>query len=1221
MITFKNNFYFISLYLIVFWGWVRIADRIFEITKEEFTPSYEGFLSFIHPDDLQRVNEAYQKSVETKAPYDITHRLLLGSGQIKYVRERGVKYYDESDNALLSTGSVQDITQQQELENQIITEHNFISTLIDTANVIIAVIEPDGTMSRINRYGEEFVGYTQKEIASKPYFWTRFLPESIKDKVTDIIKLANQGEVVKSFQNSWISKEGEERVFEWSNQLLRNKRGELQYIFTIGIDITTRVKTLKLLEHQKEEFETIFKTTKDGLAIIDLESNFIKLNDAYVELTGYSHDELLTQSCIALSTPLDQIKAKQAVEQAIANGYVTNFEKSCYRKDGSMVTINMSIALMPDREHLLISTKNITQEKKIRDKLNLLLEEQQVLLSLFNKGEAILFKWNNDEVWSIAYVSQNIYRLLGFSHKEFMQHDIVYANCIHQEDLSRVMQEVQSAVKTNADFFKHEPYRIMTKEGEIRWVLDYTVTQKDAQGNITHFIGYIVDITTQKQNELALIEAKESADRANAAKSEFLANMSHEIRTPLNGIIGLNDMLLETHINKQQQEYLDKMKRSSHALLHIINDILDYSKIEARKLDIVHSEFYLDDLLHNVENLFSFEMSKKGLEFIFTIDPNTPLYLIGDTLRLTQILNNLVGNAVKFTHQGFVHLDICIKEIKEEKVTLYFKIKDSGIGISQAKQKRLFRAFEQGDSSMSKEYRGTGLGLMISKRLVEMMQGAIEMESQEGVGSIFSFTLEFPFKNKKVSFDIDRLQKQRFLIVDDSSVDREYLHNILNFWKIEAEVATSGIEALQKVQKDSFDCLLIDWKMPQMDGLKLIEELKNSHVDAHKILMVTSYDKQELLKRAAARGILVSDILTKPYTPSTLYNALIGKKISMGSPTRAQKTFVLGKPKELLLVEDNETNQLIALDLFKNYGFRVDVAGDGLEAFEKAKTKEYDIIFMDLQMPFMDGFEAAREIRSFNQNVPIVALSAAVMQKDKIKTHEAGMNHHISKPIDKVQLLEVLKEYFELKDSDTQENFVENEKNIPKVASKINSFNMDELNASLGGGEYERLYPLYASFRTSFQKSIDEVEHMDRTSEAFKFYIHKLKGAAATLKIHSIAKLCERIEKDEAIEPKVIQLKENLKEVIDEIEHHISPLLTLQQNSTIAANEAKEYIAKMLDDIEVGTIITTQEFKDFVRLLQPFIDKKSAKALEDDFINNEEERLIEHLDTITKSLL
>lgn len=1164
----------------------------------------DGFLSVVHPDDRTRV--AAMLADYDAAAFDLTHRLLLPDGSVKFVRQRGVTEYGGDGTPLLRTGTLQDMTKEHQLEAAVEKERRLITSIFDHADAVIAVIAPDGTMSRINAYGERFTGHAADRIASEPYYWTRFLPETFRDRVLGLIDSVRRGESARNERHPWIAQSGETRIFEWSYARVGSSDATRDYVFKIGIDITDKTRL-------EQDFEAIFKTSGDGMAILDLQSRFLECNDAYVRMLGFSREALLQKTCIELSVPEDVPRAQAMLATVKTVGYVPSFEKSCIRKDGTVVAINMSLSMMPDGQHLLINAKDVTEQRarqtalaQAKERAESLLREQRTLLSLFDKGDAVLFKWHNDDAWSVDYVSGNVAVLTGFAPEDFRSGDVAYAECIHADDLGRVATERKTAIEQNADYFRHAPYRIITKDGHERWVLDYTVTQKDPQGGIAHFISYIADISDQKQIETALREAKRAADRANAAKSEFLANISHEIRTPLNGIIGLTGTVLSGKLDSIQRDYLEKAQHASRALLHIINDILDYSKIEAGKLELVAAEFELDTLLQSVSDLFSFEIHEKGLEFSFAIDPEVPNHLVGDALRISQVFNNLVGNAVKFTERGQITLQIRQLERDDREIRLQFAVSDTGIGIGPEHRKRLFRAFEQGDSSTTKRYGGTGLGLMITRQLVEMMGGAIHVESTEGEGSTFTFCLTLGYVRDDVT--PSDLRDKKILIVDDNATDRAYLDAMLASWQARTEAAKDGTAALAQLEEEDFDYILLDWKIPEPDGLEVLRRLRTGRNADTIVLMVTGHTRNDLLQSARTQNVPVELVLEKPFTPSTLYNALLNRRLQM-HPQTARPTLRLTRSARALLVEDNDINQLVASLLLGSYGFEVSTAANGLEAVTAAKAHHFDVIFMDLQMPVMDGFESAHSIRLFDEKTPIIALSAAVMPQDRELTKEAGMNDHLAKPIETAAFEAVIARYFDLK-THTAETAPPKQDLVT-----VDGIDAAALQTHLGI-DAPRLHGLYQTFCETYAREAGTLRSLEEA--ALAPMVHKLKGASGNLRIHAVFDRCVALETEGMTPQRVRELVQTLEQICRDVRERMVPLIDVLP--AVDPAEALPRLDSVMGKLENMQYLPKQEVQQLASALRQTIDAKAQHAIMELYGAFDEEALLEQLKLIRKEL-
>jgi len=634
-------------------------------------------------------------------------------------------------------------------------------------------------------------------------------------------------------------------------------------------------------------------------------------------------------------------------------------------------------------------------------------------------------------------------------------------------------------------------------------------------------VSSIIDVTDQKKIQKELAEAKDTAESATLAKSQFLATMSHEIRTPMNAIIGLSHLALKTELNPKQLDYLVKIDRSAISLLGIINDILDFSKIEAGKLNIEKTEFDLEQVFDTVSNLVSQKAQEKGLEFSIRIAKEVPLNLIGDPLRIGQIITNYCSNSVKFTEKGDIVVTAEVEEQSGENIKLRFAVHDTGIGLTPEQQSKMFQSFSQADSSTTRKYGGTGLGLAISRKLAELMGGTTWVESEYGKGSTFYFNGVFQAQKEQKRNEyipaVD-LRGLKVLVCDDNETAREILKEALKTFSFIVSTADSGrnaIELFEREQEHPFDLILMDWMMPGMDGLeasRIILQKKAPKMPS--VILVTAFGREEIAEKAHEVGI--QGFLTKPVSYSTLFDTIMevfGKEVRtkrahVGKGMKYLEEMQKIKGARILLTEDNEINQQVASELIEGAGFIVEIAENGREAVEKVKysgtPSKYDIVFMDLQMPIMDGYTATRTIREMTEfnGLPIVAMTADAMVGIEEKCKESGMQDFVTKPIDPDEVFGTLVKW--IKPSKREIIIQKVEKAEDTVfESELPVFITIDVEDGLRrvGGNKKLFFSLLEKFHSKNQNVVNEIKEAVRENDQEKAVrlAHTVKGVAGNL--------------------------------------------------------------------------------------------------------------------------
>ncbi|GAA4889294.1 response regulator [Ferrimonas pelagia] len=809
------------------------------------------------------------------------------------------------------------------------------------------------------------------------------------------------------------------RIFEENQQYTRHLAEQNRRLDKL---VAKRTKRLRLANERRERDFSLMRSLIDAIpeAIVfkDTSGRYLGCNKAAERMLGHSESEIIGCSSTELDPSPRAVRIAAEDAQLLEDRTPERYQERV-EIDGKLLLLDsLRLPFYNRRGELLglISVwRDITRESEQQEQIKRSEQRYHLAMDAVEDG---LWDWyldSNQLICNPAY-----YTMLGYVADEFPLLIETYYELMHPDDRLRVESYIDNYLDHPDQAFSIE-FRLRGKGGEYHWILSRgRAVEFDDLGEPLRLLGTHKDITQQKENEVALLEAKQDAELANRTKSEFLANMSHEIRTPMNAVLGMLQLTLRTSLDNRQTDYLDKARYSAESLLRIINDILDFSKIEAGKLELEQTEFALDKVLEHALSINSIKAQEKDIELLLYAPVSAGLHLSGDPLRLGQVLVNLLSNAVKFTEQGEVELGCEDLRDEVDRTTLKFWVRDTGIGISPAQQKRLFDAFSQADGSTTRQFGGTGLGLSISKHLVAMMGGNIEVESTPGKGTTFSFTITA----KKVAVPESALRVLpsslnglSALVVDDNHSALQIYATYLRDFRFQVETADSGKAALTALKKLQPDLVLLDWMMPGMDGidvLSAIDELVAQGALARRpqIIMMTAYSGQPIQEKVQQGK--ASGLLQKPFQASALFDLVVNAFASESqSPVEALPVApeepVVGA--KILLVEDNLINQQVATELLKSAGYQVTVVGDGQQAVDRVNAESFDLVLMDIQMPVMDGLQATQALRAAGHTLPIVAMTAHAMTGDREKSLAAGMNDHITKPIVLPQLFATVKSW------------------------------------------------------------------------------------------------------------------------------------------------------------------------------------------------------------------
>jgi len=988
------------------------------------------------------------------------------------------------------------------IEKQLREQEEWLHNTLDGISVGVVTTDNEGKIRFVNSTAEALIGKEHAFLMGQPIEnILTLLDEETGNSKAELFQsvIEKRVSVVESNHLVLVGKEGQRIPVEYSGNPIQNGTGEvIGAVFTFK-DVTRRKKLEGDLKQSETTYRELFNNTDHGIVIFKPIHNgeefvLTDINPAGEEIAQRTRNELIGK----VMGPIAQNKKEIGVvlenlREVWKTQKSKTFQMTFPRRDGSLLYLESFLYSLPSGE-LVQMVKDVTEQKKMEEAL---VYEKSLLHALMdNIPDHIYFK---DRESRFIRINKAQAKLLGVNSPEEAVGKTDFD--FFSPEFARIAYEDEQRIFKTGQPQISKVEKTIRPDGYTEWVTATKVPIRDAQGNIVGLVGISRDITELKQAQeklekytLELKEAKQAAEEAARIKSEFLANMSHEIRTPMNGIIGMTELMLDTSLSPAQKEYMESIKVSAETLLSLINDILDFSKIEAGRLELESVGFHLDDCLGDVMRIMAVRADEKGLELVYHFPPDVPEFIVGDPNRLRQVIINLVNNAIKFTEEGEVVVEVRKEKETEDSLTLHFVVEDTGIGIPPEKQKTIFDKFTQADSSTSRKYGGTGLGLAIASKLVEMMKGEIWVESPRptksikkgGPGSAFHFTAVFGKKwetKPEVPWKSVELKNLPVLVVDDNETNRRILEELLLNWGMNPTTVENGPSALKELIRSStmgepYQLVLLDAHMPEMDGFMTAEQIrKNTRIIPPTIMMLSSLDRDESLSRCKELGI--EAYLVKPIKPSDLWNVIINtfgykEETQMPEPKNTLHVEKQNRPLRILLAEDNAINQKVAKTLLEKKGWVVSCVENGQEVLEAIGKDAYDLILMDVQMPEIDGYEATRRIREQEKktggHIAILAMTAHALKGDREKCLEAGMDGYVAKPVRAEELYQAIQALF----NGRSETSADGENGVSENSIPINMQKaLDNVD-----GDVELLKVIMQDCRDQFPDRMKEIESL-----------------------------------------------------------------------------------------------------------------------------------------------
>lgn len=1064
-----------------------------------------------------------------------------------------------ADQAISRKNLENEIAERKQLEHELREKEERYRTITDFTYDWESWTGPDGEFLWVSPSCERVTGYAAKDFIEDRTLFQRIIYQDDLDLVMKHLNEPLDLEHIAphSLDFRIVRRDGEVRWINHVCQPVVGEGGKLLGKRSSNRDVTARIDAETSLKASEDRFRHIYENSPVMMHSIDETGIVRNVNKRWLEVLGYSREEVLGRTISFVMTPESASRAVSTIlPQYWRDGSIRGVPYQYITKDGTVIDVLLDSVVMEDPvwgKTSLSVVRDITLRKRAEEETR---RTKALLNSIIQNLPTSVFLKDAEELKYVLW-NQASEVLYGYSRDEVMgktAHDF-----FPREQASRFDEQDREALASGKLLCMPEQ-TVDSRDKGARILHTKKLAILDEEGQPRYLLGISEDITHHKEAEQNLIMAREAAEQASRAKSEFLANMSHEIRTPINGIMGMTQLALNTELTAEQTEYLEAVETSADSLLRLINDILDFSKMEAGKLELISIDFSLRDSIAETMTTLAVQAHSKGLELLYHIPSNVPDALIGDPGRLRQILLNLAANAIKFTEQGEVAVNVEPESETGDEILLHISITDTGIGIPAEKHQKIFNSFEQADGSTSRKYGGTGLGLAISSELVRMMGGRIWLESEAGKGSVFHFAVSFGIQRKQVQppvvWDPSALKDRAVLVVDDNATNRRILEETLLQWHVKPTIVDSGAAALSSMKSayeegKHFDLVITDCMMPEMDGFELVDKInQDAGWATPTIIMLTSAGE----RGDAARCIKLSiaAYLLKPIKQSELFFT-ISRVLTEPQPDPARPSLITRhsirestQRLQILLAEDNAVNQKLAVKMLERMGHSVSVAANGQEVLGIWEGQNFDLILMDVQMPMMDGLEATRILRerekTSGQHVPIVAMTAYAMKGDKEKCLEAGMDGYVSKPISAQELFETIEGLFQKKDTDTISEC------RPALRNQI--LDKTEILERVGGDE-RLLKEIVALFFEDYPRLVSDIRTAIREgdAQALEKGAHALKGSIGNFASESASQAAGRLEtigrdQDMAqapvamidLENKISQLQQQLVAFIEEME-------------------------------------------------------------------------------------